>query len=312
MGAAAYLTVPRRVVARPYSTVPQTPNCRVIVDNDFAGDPDALIALAHQLLSPKSLVPLITCSPLPANFRGAVPEGVTAARGVEIVREMIGIAGLPSRPALPIVAGSETFDPATNRVSAAARAIVDEAMRVDERPLYLSCGGPLTNVAAALRLEPAIAHRVTVIWIGGGDYPKGGWEYNLATDVDAARHVIEHTMVPLWQVPQGTYRQMQVSVAELRVRLRAASPLGQWLYSRFTTPPDFVDIGGAWPMGDSPPVLFTAISQESSRSVVRPARTILDNHTYGGALPQREIKVFDNVDVRLTVEDFFAKLQIDS
>ena len=36
-------------------TIPQKPGARVIVDNDFAGDPDGLIALAHQLLAPTLL-----------------------------------------------------------------------------------------------------------------------------------------------------------------------------------------------------------------------------------------------------------------
>lgn len=57
-------------------------------------------------------------------------------------------------------------------------------------PLFFTCGGPLTNLAAALRIEPAIAQRMTVVWIDGGPYPGGGWEYNLAADLPAARAVI--------------------------------------------------------------------------------------------------------------------------
>ena len=30
--------------------------CRVVVDNDFAGDPDGILALAHHLLSPSNRV----------------------------------------------------------------------------------------------------------------------------------------------------------------------------------------------------------------------------------------------------------------
>lgn len=305
----AGLVLSSRASGATYRTVPQKPNCRVIVDNDFAGDPDALIALAHQLLSPKSLVPLVTSTPLPEKFRGSVPAGVTAERGAQLARALIREAAIPGRDAVSVMTGPETFDAAAADRSDAARAIVAEAMRADSMPLFLTCGGPLTNVAAALRLEPAIVDRMTVIWIGGGDYPGGGWEYNLATDLDAARHVIEKSRVPLWQVPQGTYRQMQMSVAELRTRLRAASSLGRWLYEKFTAPPDFVDIGGAWPMGDSPPVLFTAVSQESSRFVLRPARRILPDCTYGSVIKGRDIRVCESVDVRLAMEDFFAKLQ---
>ena len=33
-----------------------SPRCRVIVDNDFSGDPDGLVGLAHHLLSPTNRV----------------------------------------------------------------------------------------------------------------------------------------------------------------------------------------------------------------------------------------------------------------
>ena len=36
--------------------------CRVVVDNDWAGDPDGLVALAHHLLSPTNRVVAITSS----------------------------------------------------------------------------------------------------------------------------------------------------------------------------------------------------------------------------------------------------------
>lgn len=298
------------VCAARYRTIPQRPNCRVIVDNDFAGDPDALIGLAHQLLSPKSVIPLITVSALDPKLSGGVPTGTSVAKGVQVAQDLLARIGTPSAASIKIAAGAETFDTVVARQSNAAQAIVAEAMRNDPLPLYITCGGPLTNVAAALRIEPAIAGRMTVIWIGGGDYPLGSWEYNLATDMDAARHVIERTKVPLWQVPQGTYRQMQVSVAELQLRLRSASPFGEWLYEKFTSPPDFVDLGGTWPMGDSPPVIFTAISRESGTRTTRKARRIRDDHSYGEEIDDREIVIVETVDVRLTMEDFFAKLNL--
>jgi purine nucleosidase len=38
------------------------PHCRVIVDNDYQGDPDGLVALAHHLLSPANRVTAVTSS----------------------------------------------------------------------------------------------------------------------------------------------------------------------------------------------------------------------------------------------------------
>lgn len=286
--------------------IPQRPSARVIVDNDFGGDPDGLAALAHQLLSPKTRVTLITVSALDPKFPSEVKRHSVRA-GCDLARELLRRIGPDSPP--PVAAGVENFSLAP---SEAARAIVAEAMRDDPLPLIVTCGGPLTNIAAALQLEPAIAKRMTLIWIGGGAFPAGGWEYNLMTDIEAARLVIERSRVPLWMVPQPTYRQMQYSVAELDADLRPISPLTQWLYDRFTTPPDWIDVGGAWPLGDSPLVLLSAISAESSRYREVSARRILNDGRYGEEVAGRTVRVYEQLDVRLVFGDFLALLKLQA
>lgn len=296
-----------RLFAEPARTIPQRASARVIVDNDFSGDPDGLVALAHQLLSPKTSVKLVTASALNTQFVEASLAGRSAQAAAEIARELIRHAGIADAP--PVLAGSETFDLGP---SPAARAIVAEALRDDSLPLYVTCGGPLTNIAAALRLAPEIATRMTLVWIGGGNYPDGGWEYNLATDAPAAREVIEQSRVPLWQVPQGAYRQMQYSVAEMTADMSPISPFAKWLYDGFTHPPDFVDLSGAWPLGDSPLVLLTAISAESSRYVDLPARRLIEDGRYGDEIPGRTVRVYEQLDARLTFADFLAKLRLQA
>ncbi len=305
IGTAAIAPLP--VFAGRKEWIPQKPSARVIVDNDFAGDPDGLVALAHQLLTPKTVVPLVTVSPINPEFAAMDGKaGDSSAAGAALAAEMLTQMGCKQGPR--IVAGAAL--PGAGQGNAAAAAIVAEAMRDDPMPLVLTCGGPLTNVAAALTLEPKIASRMTVIWIGGGDYPAGQWEYNAVTDLDAARHVIEQTAVPLWQIPQATYRQMQISIAEMGADMKPISPFTQWLYDRFTAPPDFVDLGGTWPMGDSPLVLLTGISGESSRFHTRPAQALNPDGTYGAVVEGRSVRVYDSLDVRLTHADFLAKLRL--
>lgn len=291
---------------RPFRPIPQRATARIIVDNDFAGDPDSLFALAHQLLSPKTRTVLVTSSLLdPKLMPEALKRLGSARRGADVARDLI--ARLEAeRP--PVAAGHDTVD--SNGLSEAAKAIVAEALRDDPLPLILCCGGPLTNVAAALRHAPEIAARMSLIWIGGGGYPQGGWEYNLATDADAARHVIENSAIPLTQVPLPAYRQMQYSIAEMQADLRPISPFTAWLYDQFTQPPSFVTLGGTWPMGDSPPVLFTAVSDESSRFEARPAKRISPDLSYGELMPDRTIRVCTSIDVRLAFADFLAKLRL--
>jgi Inosine-uridine preferring nucleoside hydrolase len=302
-GLAALAAAP--VLARTERLIPQRASARVIVDNDLAGDPDGLVALAHQLLSPKTRSVLITASALNPKFMPPGAPQTSAAAGQTVARDLIRRAGIKAGP--QVEAGAENFDLGPSK---AAKAIVAEALRDDPLPLYLTCGGPLTNVAAALRLEPRIAERMILVWIGGGGYPDGGWEYNLATDLAAAREVIERSQVPLWQVPQPAYRHMQYSVAEMAADMRPISPFTRWLYDSFTNPPDFVDVGGSWPMGDSPLVLLTAISSESSRFVDRPARRIGADGGYGEEIQGRTVRVFEQLDARLTHADFLAKLRM--
>src|SRR6476661_6389088 len=112
--------------------------CRVVVDNDFAGDPDGVLALAHHLLSPSNRVVAITSSFLDPQL--VVPPAVSA--GAEA----------------PFAGGGR---------SPAAEAIVAAAREESDLPLYLVCAGPLTNVASALVLDPGIVDRLTLVWVGG-------------------------------------------------------------------------------------------------------------------------------------------------
>ncbi|MDP3549056.1 MAG: nucleoside hydrolase [Novosphingobium sp.] len=303
LGGLGTLALPLTVQAQP--RIPQRPSARVIVDNDFAGDPDGLVALAHQLLAEKTRTVLVTVSLLDPKL-STYPPGTATREGAKLAADLI--ARIPSARGTPVRAGRDGV--ASTIPSEAAKAIVAEAMRDDPLPLIFTCGGPLTNLADALTLEPRIASRLSVVWIGGGTWPDGGWEYNLATDIEAARHVIEQTTMQFMQVPQNAYRQMQMSVAELAADMRSISPLGRWLYDRFTHPPAFVDLGGTWPMGDSPLVLLTALTTESSRWVDRPARRIKADCTYGDEMPGRTIRVFETIDARLVWADFLARLRL--
>lgn len=113
--------------------------------------------------------------------------------------------------------------------SEGARFIIEEAMREDERPLYIAFLGPLTDMASALLMQPEIAKKnVTVIWIGGRDWPAGGWEYNLKNDVLSA-NVVFKSEIQLWQVPRNVYRMMPVSHAELWTRVWPYGAIGKYL-----------------------------------------------------------------------------------
>jgi purine nucleosidase len=266
--------------------------CRVVIDNDWAGDPDGLVALAHHLLSRANRVDAVTSSQLNPVFG---PPAGTAAAGARLAQELVDLVHGPHRPI--VVAGCDVPIGGGDTSSAAADAIVAAGRRHDPLPLFVVCGGPLTNVAQALRQAPDIAVGMTLVWIGGALDPDAP-EYNRDTDARAAAEVLGRDDLAVWQFPLETYRRCAYSVAELEHDLGGAGRLGAWLWRRFTELPipDFVQLGEVWPLGDSPPVLVTALDDESSTFT-----------TVAGGPGRR---VYTDVDVRLLVADLLARLRL--
>ncbi|PRY18380.1 nucleoside hydrolase [Kineococcus rhizosphaerae] len=131
-------------------------------------------------------------------------------------------------------------------------------------PLTVVCAGPLTNVAHALAADPGLARRFSLTWVGGSR--TGAAEYNRDTDPRAAEFVLGLADLRVRQYPLETYRQCAWSVRELEEFLTALPPAGPWLWRRFTDlplPPGFA-VDPVWPLGDSCPLLDTALSTESS------------------------------------------------
>ena len=210
---------------------PAPASARLIVDNDFAGDPDDLFQLVHHLLSPSVEISLIVSSGLRHDHDGR--SETSAADGVRVVEDLFARMGLPSTDV--VVAGSEETltDLRTPQRSAATERIVAEAMRDDPRPLFYVAGGGLTDLASAYLAHPEIAGRFTVVWIGGFEHEPVPWlaaprsvaeEYNLSIDMRAAQVVFDALGLDLWQIPRGTFATCVLSDAESR----ACGRPGRW------------------------------------------------------------------------------------
>jgi hypothetical protein len=262
--------------------------CRVVVDNDWAGDPDGLVALAHHLLSAANRVVAVTSSQLSPVFG---PTAGTAAAGAALARELVALVGTHA----PVVAaGCDAALGTGDTSSAAADAIVAEARREDPLPLVVVCGGPLTNLAQALRQAPDVAGRFELVWVGGA-LADDADEYNRDTDPAAAAEVLATDALAVSSVPLETYRRCAVSVAELEADLGGAGRVGAWLWQRFLELPipDFIELSEVWPLGDSPPVLATALDGAGL--------------TWTPTGPGR--RVCTEVDTRLLVADLLARLR---
>ncbi|MGN7201989.1 nucleoside hydrolase [Arthrobacter sp. SAFR-044] len=267
------------------------PRCRVVIDNDWAGDPDGLVALAHHAMSPANEIVAVTSSLTNPMF--GLPEGM-AQRGADLATELLRVLKFPELAVAQ--AGPDLPFTGKPRNNAAARAIVDAAAAGGELPLILVCAGPLTNVADALLLHPAVASSLTLAWVGGAAANEE--EYNYFTDPAAADFVLGNQELAVWQFPAETYRQVVAPVAELDHAFRNSGRAGAWLWELFNRleVPDFVKFGPLWCLGDSAPLVVTGLDDVTSTF-----REI-------GTQPSR--RTYTSVDTRLIIADFLAKLRL--
>jgi len=301
------------------------PRIRVIIDNDFGGDPDGLFQLVHHILSPSvEIKGIIGSQHYKGGFYGSPG---TAAFACTQVNELLNTMQLTGK--FPVYEGgaSGLVDIKTPIESQGADAIVKEAMRDDTKlPLYIVCGAGLTNVASAYLKEPKIANRIILVWIGGPEYqglamppPKGNRiEYNLGIDIKASQVVFNLSTIPIWQVPRDAYRQALFSYAELVYSIQSSGTIGKYLVDKLD---DLMkrakrSLGEAYVLGDNPLALLTALQSSwevdpsSSKYIIRQAPYINDAGVYEEKSTNRSIRVYTNLDTRLMFQDLHAKLAL--
>ncbi len=316
-GATAEAKVSRRSVATPNRNA----RCRVIIANDIAGDPDGLFSTVHALLSPTAEV---------RSFIAIAAEGEqqTPNRSIGVAREILRIMNMTGQ--IPLFAGTtdKLKDVGSPPRSAGAQAIIDEAMRTDtDLPLFVTVGGGLTDMATALILEPRIADKLTLVWIGGAPHDRPPvWEFNYSVDPAAVRFVFNDSRVPIWQVPSDVYGTCVISRAELELNVAPYGQIGSWLYTKTLEVADSLpfNTGETWTLGDSPLVVLTALTSwfASSPKPLKFENTGASRYTeiitprigkdgaYEPRTEGRKMRVYNTIDTRTMHEDLFAKLQL--
>lgn len=115
--------------------------------------------------------------------------------------------------------------------SPAVRDLICRAMdRSEDDPLYLVSIGAATNVASALRIEPRIADRLVLVWLGGNalHWPHVK-EYNVCQDITAAQTVLD-SGIPLVLMPAyNVVAIMNTTIFELEHYLDGKSDIGTYL-----------------------------------------------------------------------------------
>lgn len=305
----------------------QLTKAKVVIDNDFCGDPDGLYQLAHQILCPSTEIVGIVGGHLKDNA-GFTNRKDQATESVEKVNALLSLMGYDGK--FRVVKGSETamVDDNTPADSEGARLIIEEAKKCSpEKPLYVVCGAALTNVASALLIAPEISKNIIICWIGGQEYsfgacPPPGYsevEYNLALCISAGQVVFNKSDVMIWQIPRDVYRQCLYSTMEMHARIATCGAVGKYLSDAidgvFAVCENFgIAMGETYIMGDSPLVLLTSLQSgfeadpSSSRWTPTQCPIIGKDGKYHPNPTGRTIRVYTQVDTRLMFADFELRL----
>ena len=277
----------------------------VIIDTDAACEADDPFAIAQAIMSPKLIVKGI----LAEHFN----EAGSTKRSYDEIKTVLDAMEIE----LPVFMGQKGPLEIDSELSPAGKYIIEEAKHSDEKPLYILCQGAITNVAMALRAAPEIKDKIIIIWIGTHGIQNIGKpvpfrEYNSGNDVKAANEVLQ-SGAQIWLVPSDVYTTINVSLAELKVKVEPYGKIGHHLYH------NMIDYnlseragwtkGESWSLGDSPAIAL-AINPDCGKYVIETA-PLINEDTSSTLLPGApKIRIYTGIDSRFILEDFFAKLQL--
>lgn len=294
---------------------------RVILDNDFAGDPDGLYALAHLVESPSVDVRAIIGSHLHEKENWAEPGMPSATSAVKSAGKILSSFGLKGKYRLVQGSNVALQDTMACLLSDAVDVIIEEAKKCNPKsPLYVLCGGGLTEIASAWLKDRSIAENIVLVWIGGSEYPGilpppgiKGQEYNTTIDVKAAQVVFNHSNLKIWQIPRNAYRQCLISYSILARQAERSHAVATDLLQMLDKYIGKGKRSECYVLGDSPLVLVTALQSNWERDACSSSYRFLscpvvdDKGKYSFPENRRKIRVYDRLDTYLMFEDMFAK-----
>ncbi len=285
-------------------SIPPRKMTRVIINSDAKNEVDDQFALVHAFLSESFELEGI----ISAHF-GNRREGRSEQLSYEEIFHLLDLMKLENVSRIAHGAKAAMPDENTPVDSEGARLIIEAAMKNDPRPLHIAFLGPLTDMASALLLEPEIAKRnIRVIWIGGGNWPCGGSEYNLSNDIAAANCVFKSSL-EVWQIPRNVYRMMPVCYAEMYQKVAPCGKIGKYLSDNVVAfNNESVGRPGEFRVWGDSPAVGLMLYDDCGEWEWRPAPEFDAQMRYIHTGKNRPIRVYKNIDSRFILEDFYAKL----
>lgn len=291
-------------------TPPPASRIRLIVDTDAKNEADDQFAIMHHLLTPMFDV----CGIIATHFEQKT--GHTGTSMEASYREIEKVLTLAEIEDVPFFRGcvSPLRSPGDTPESEGTAFLISQARLPGK--LYIAVQGAMTNVAAAINAAPDIAANLVILWNGGGPYPKGRPEFNVMQDPDAVRAVLASN-AEIWQTDQSVYCTLEVTLAELKSRVGSCGKIGRYLVEQLEAEnqieynPNFLLRSGEnWVLGDNTTAAVLLMNRLRGNWHVDHAPIIKEDLTYQANPNGKLIRVYDSIDVRMTLEDLYAKLSL--
>jgi len=266
---------------------------KIIIDSDTANEIDDQYAITYAVLSESFDIRGFTA----AHFG---KDGSMENSHEEILHVLNLLGKKDDYPVLP--GAVEAFaDHSTPRDSESARFIIREALKAQE-PLHIICIGPLTNLASAYLIEPAIERKVMCLWLAGKQWPEGGLFFNNKNDIIAAQ-VIFASGIDLTLIPAvGTADKLKIRLKD-RVHIEGRRLIGNYLWKlfmrRFGLPKAIYDVAAVAAL--KIPLACT--------TVTAPRPELRNDGTYTHKYAHDTITVVTDINAGLIKKDFFASLE---
>ncbi len=210
---------------------PPTGKVRMVLDTDTYNEIDDQFAVVHALLSPNRLaVEAIYAAPF-FNDRSSGPADGMEKSYEEILRLL---DRLDVSPENFVFKGATEYisDYSQPCQSEAVTDLIERAMKADDDdPLYVVAIAAITNIAAAILIQPEIINKIVVVWLGGHalHWPNTK-EFNLKQDVMGAQ-LLFNCGVPVVHIPcAGVTTHLHTTVPELAAYVKGQGEIGDYLF----------------------------------------------------------------------------------
>ncbi|MEK0314673.1 nucleoside hydrolase [Cohnella sp. 56] len=280
---------------------------RIAMDTDTFNEIDDQFAIVYALLSPEAVdVEAFYAAPFHNELSDGPADGME--KSYQELRKISRLMGTEER--IPVYRGSTTYlpDAGTPVVSEAAEDLVKRALASpDDDPLYVVAIGAITNVASALLLEPSIARKIVVVWLGGHalHWPDTK-EFNLFQDLHASRIMMD-SGVPLVLLPvAGVSSHLVTTLSELRDYVKPCGEIGEYLYETFRncSADHFGYSRVVWDIA----AIAWLVNENWLPSTLAPSPWISEDFRWSADPYRHFVKVAQFADRNAVFRDFFGKL----